>query len=412
MSTDVDVRLSSSSGPRLVGRLLDAERAVHFQYDTSFLTSGLELSPFKLPLGPEVFKDGPPHFRGLYGLFHDSLPDGWGLLLMHRRMRAAGIEPEQISVLTWLRYLGDRGMGALTFHPAEGGPTNEPLELSLRKIEAEAQRVFEGRAGKVLPELEVAGGSPGGARPKVVVGLGPGDDLVAGANEVPAGFEHWLIKFAAGNDPKDGGPLEETYAQLARKAGIDMPVTRLFPLDRKRRAFGVRRFDRLGNQRVHVHTLSGLIHADYRLPSLDYKTVLAATFTLTRDREQALEAFRRAAFNVLACNRDDHARNFAFLMDQRGDWKISPAFDLTFSNGPGGYHTTSIMGEALTPKREHLLSLAKSAALANSVAEAALRKVERAIEKFSATARELGVSAATTKKVQRRLDEVRRDYEG
>ena len=412
MSIDVDVRLSTSKGPRLVGRLLDAERTIHFQYEAEFLKSGLELSPFKLPLAPGVFAKGPPEFRGLYGLFHDSLPDGWGLLLMHQRMRAAGIDPARISVLAWLRYLGERGMGALTFHPAEGGPANEPLELSLKKIENEAQKVFEGRVSKVLPELEIAGGSAGGARPKVVVGLGPGDDLVAGANDIPAGFEHWLIKFTSGQDFKDAGPLEKAYAELARIAGIDMPPTRLFPLDRKRRAFGVRRFDRKANQRVHLHTIAGLLHADYRAPSLDYKTVLAATFSLTQDREQVLEAFRRAAFNVLTCNRDDHARNFAFLMDERGQWSISPAFDLTFTNGPGGYHTTSIMGEALRPTRAQLLALAKSGALSPPVAEAALKKVERAMEKFSVTAKELGVTATTAKTVQRRLAEIRRDYEG
>lgn len=410
MSVDVEVRLWTIAGPRLVGRLLDAERRIHFQYDTAFLKSGLELSPFKLPLGPGVFSAGLPAFHGLYGLFHDSLPDGWGLLLMHRRMRAEGIDPEQISVLTWLRYLGDRGLGALTFHPAEGGPANEPLELSLKKLEHEAQKIFEGRASKVLPELELAGGSPGGARPKVVVGLGPGDAMVAGANEVPDGFEHWLIKFAAGDDPPDGGPLEETYAQLARAAGIDMPPTRLFPLDRRRRAFGVRRFDRIGNRRVHVHTISGLLHADHRAPSLDYRTILAATFTLTADRHQALEAFRRAAFNVLASNRDDHARNFAYLMDERGEWTMSPAFDLTPSQGPGGYHTTSVMGEALQPTRAHLLALAKSASLKASTAEAALQKIERAVDAFAATAKQVGVTSATRRKVQRRLDEVRRHY--
>lgn len=263
----------------------------------------------------------------------------------------------------------------------------------------------------MLPELELAGGSPGGARPKVVVGLGPGDAMVAGASEIPEGFEHWLIKFAAGDDPKDGGPLEETYAQLARRAGIDMPQTRLFPLARRRRAFGVRRFDRIGNRRVHVHTIGGLLHASHRVPSLDYQSILAATFTLTRDRQQALEAFRRAAFNVLACNRDDHAHNFAYLMDDHGEWTMSPAFDLTPSSDPGGYHHTSIMGEALKPTRSHLLALAKSAALSASVAEAALGKVERAVDAFAATAKDVGVTSAPSKKVQQRIEEVRRDYQ-
>jgi len=263
----------------------------------------------------------------------------------------------------------------------------------------------------VLPALELAGGSPGGARPKVVVGVGPNDTMVAGASEIPEGFEHWLIKFAAGDDPSDAGPLEETYAQLARAAGIDMPVTRLFALDRKRRAFGVRRFDRIGNRRVHMHTVGGLLHASHRLPSLDYKSIVAATFSLTEDRQQSLEAFRRAAFNVLSANRDDHAHNFAYLMDERGQWRLSPAFDLTFSSGPGGQHSTSIMGEALQPTRAHLLQLAKAATLSASAAEAVLHKVERVIGRFEATAKSVGVSATTTRRVQKRLEAVRRCWD-
>ncbi len=410
MSLDVEVRLSISTGPRVVGRLLDIDRRIHFQYAPAFLDSGLEISPFKLPLKPGVFDDGVPEFHGLHGLFYDSLPDGWGLLLMHRRMRAHGIDPDRISVLAWLRYLGERGMGALTYHPAEGGPPVDEFQLDLRKLESEALKIYEGRSIKVLPELELAGGSPGGARPKVVVGLGPGDTMVAGAAEVPEGFEHWLIKFASREDPQDAGALEETYAKLARKAGIDMPETRLFALDRKRRCFGVRRFDRIDNRRVHVHTIGGLLHANHRLPSLDYKALLSATFALTSDRRQVLEGFRRAAFNVLSCNRDDHVRNFAYLMDERGEWRMSPAFDLMLSQGPGGYHTTSVMGEALKPTRKHLLALAKSAALTAAAAEEALTQVEGAVEDFARTAKMVGVAAVTVNLVRKRLDEVRRDW--
>jgi serine/threonine-protein kinase HipA len=301
-------------------------------------------------------------------------------------------------------------MGALTYHPAEGGPPAEDVELDLMKLEGEAQEIYEGRSNKLLPELELAGGSPGGARPKVVVALGPGDTMVAGAAAVPKGFEHWLIKFAAGEEPKDAGPLEQTYAILARHAGIDMPETRLFPLDRKRRCFGVRRFDRIDNRRVHVHTIGGLLDASHRMPSLDYKALLSATFQLTRDRRQVLEAFRRAAFNVLACNRDDHVRNFAYLMDERGEWKMSPAYDLTLSQGPGGYHTTSVMGEALRPTRKHLLALAKSVALTSAAAEKALTEVETAVDDFRKVAKTVGVGTATVKLVQARLEEIRRDW--
>jgi serine/threonine-protein kinase HipA len=411
MNVDVEVQLAVGPQARVVGRLLDADRRIYFEYDSSFLKSGFELSPFKLPLRPGVFSDGPADFRGLPGLFHDALPDGWGLLLMHRCMRAEGLEPDRMSVLAWQRFMGDRAMGALTFHPATGPLQNRALELSLKKLEAESTQVMQGDVQTLLPALELAGGSPGGARPKVVVGVGPGDALVAGAGELPFGFEPWLVKFAAPGDPTDMGPLEETYARLARRAGIDMPETRLFALSKKRWAFGVRRFDRVKQRRVHVHTIGGLLHASHRLPSLDYQTVVHATVSLTRDRTQVAEAFRRAAFNVLACNRDDHAHNTAYQMSDRGEWALTPAFDLTPSNGPGGYHTTSVMGEAQAPSKTQLLSLGAATALTPAVAQEALSAVESAIDQFEATAKEVGVSGQTRTKVQRRLDEVRQGYE-
>ena len=396
MSFDVEVRMDT----RRVGRLIDQRGAIHFEYDRAFLSSGLELSPFKVPLQPGVFSDGPPDFHGLPGLVHDTLPDGWGLLLMHRRMRANGIDPQRVSVLAWLRFLGDRAMGALSFHPPDGGPANEQLELSLQKLERESRQVLDGTAAHVLPELELAGGSPGGARPKVVVAIGPRNHVIAGTAEVPAGFEHWLIKFGAKDDPTDMGPLEETYARLARDAGIEMPDTRLFTLSKARKVFGVRRFDRLGNTRVHMQTIGGLLHVSHRVPTLDYKTVLATTWSLTRNRGAMLEAFRRAVFNVFAHNRDDHAHNFSFLMNARGAWRLSPAYDLTPSAGPGGYHSTSVMGEALRPGREHLLELARALDLKRASAELTMKQVQHALAKFASTAKQVGVSAATTRRVE------------
>lgn len=410
MSTSVEVHLDLEGRNHVVGRLLDSDRGIHFQYAPAFLDTGLELSPFKLPLAPGVSSVGIPEFHSLPGLFHDSLPDGWGLLLMHRRMRMVGLDPERISVLRWLTHLGARAMGALVFHPLDEGLIASPAELNLKTLETEAQRVFSGRATKVLPELELAGGSPGGARPKVVVGLGPDDEVLAGAHDLPSGFQHWLIKFTAKPDPSDMGPLEEAYAVLARKAGIEVMPTRVFAIDRQRRVFATQRFDRVGNRRLHLHTIGGLLHASHRLPSLDYKSVIAATIALTKDRSQGFEVFRRAAFNVLFSNRDDHAHNCSYLMNGRGEWSLSPAYDLTPSSGPGGHHSTSIMGQSLRPTRQHLIDLAASADFKRSDAEAALKKVERAVDAFPKVAKEVGVSATTMKWVQKQLDAVRRDY--
>lgn len=410
MTTRLAVHLERQAGSAIVGHLLDLDRRIYFEYEPAFLRSGLELSPFKLPLRGGVFGDGVPEFLGLYGLFFDSLPDGWGMLLMHRRMRQRGIDPDRISALQMLRHMGTRAMGALTFHPADASLESAPRAVELESLANEAQAVFEGSATQILPELELAGGSPGGARPKVVVAVGPHDQMVAGSASAAEGFEHWLVKFAAREDARDAGPLEETYARLARKAGISFPPTRLFEVGDKR-VFAVKRFDRIGQTRVHIHTLGGLLHANHRLPSLDYLAYLQATRALTMQQPQVLEAFRRTVFNALACNRDDHARNFAYQMADDGQWTLAPAYDLTYSEGIGGYHTTSFAGEALRPTRAHLLTLATDQTLEARLANEQIDQVAAAIGTFEKTARSLRVSASTIGKVAKRLASIRKDFD-
>lgn len=407
----VEVRLDLPGGARTVGHLLDDDRRVHFEYAADFLGTGLQLSPFKLPLGTGVRSEGFPEFHGLYGLFYDSLPDGWGLLLMHRRMRARGIDPQRLSVLAWLRYLGTRAMGALTYHPAEGPEQEGALEVALDVLANEALAVFEGRAEEVLPELELAGGSPGGARPKVVVAIGPKDRVIAGAAEAPPGYRQWLVKFAARDDLPGAAALEELYAQLARAAGLRAPNTRLFPLKRGRQCFASERFDRDGPGRIHMHTIGGLLHASHRAPSLDYEDLLKATGLLTHSQGEVIEAFRRMCFNVLACNRDDHVRNFSYLMSPSGEWTLSPAYDLVYSEGMRGHHTTSVRGEALRPARKAVLELAHGASIPAARAKEIISQVADAVARFPALAKKLKLPRSTASRVAARLSEVQRDFE-
>jgi hypothetical protein len=150
---------------------------------------------------------------------------------------------------------------------------------------------------------------------------------------------------------------------MAAAAGVEMPQTHLFMSAQQNRFFGIKRFDRVGDQRFHMHSLSGLLHADHRFPSLDYKDILRATFLLTKDMRDVEKAFRLAVFNVFAHNRDDHAKNFSFIMDQEYRWHFSPAYDLTFSSGSSGEHATTIMGEGKRPTIDHLIKLGSSAGL-------------------------------------------------
>ena len=296
-------------------------------------------------LGPETMMAAPTRaFGPLPGLIDDSLPDGWGLLLMDRLFRRRGQNPAVISPLERLSDLGTSTMGALAYHP----PTHEPRDqqlIDLHEIGKNAQQIYSGQAVEVLPQLMRAGGSPGGARPKILVGL-KGDQILTGEDDLPDGFEHWMVKFAAKADVRDAGPMEQAYARMAHAAGIDMPPTRLFKVGRNTCYFGVRRFDRgPSNSRLHVHTFGNLIHANFRIPSTDYADLMKVTSALTRNHQDVRQVFRRMVFNIAAHNRDDHAKNFAFIMNPRGEWSLSPAYDLGFAPGPGGEHTMTVLGE-------------------------------------------------------------------
>ncbi len=180
--------------------------------------------------------------------------------------------------------------------------------------------------------------------------------------------EPWLVKFPANGEHKDACALEYAYSQLAVACGLEMPQTRYFDLDSRHAAFGIQRFDRLDRMRVPMNTLAGFLHADFRIPSVDYTTFLRATRAITHDEREVAKAFRRVVFNVAFNNRDDHVKNFAYCLDKQRQWKLAPAYDLTFNEGPGGEHQMDVCGEARAPGRTELLRLADEAAV--PVAEA------------------------------------------
>ncbi len=374
-----------------------------FEYDPSFLRNPLWLSPFKLPPEPGLLQHRDLAFAPIFGLFDDSLPDGWGLLLMDRFFQQQGPALAEVSVLDRLAFLGTRTMGALTYHPPADPADRDPPVLDLHQMAQASDQVLRGSGGEILPLLLRAGGSPGGARPKVLVGV-RGDQLLSGEDDLPAGYAHWIVKFRAREDPPDSGPIEQAYALMARDAGIDMPETRLFETSGGERFFGAKRFDRRHGVRFHVHTFGNLIHANFRIPSCDYRQLLEVTRILTRNHQDTLECYRRMVFNVLTHNRDDHAKNFAFRMSDDGDWQLAPAYDLTFSPGPGGEHSTTVAGEGGAPARRHMLRLAEPAGIAERDAEAILDQVASAAARWQLHARETGVGRRSAGTVETAIE--------
>jgi len=400
----LDVHFTRRPGEALsVGTLAEDRNGVCFEYAPDFLATGLNLSPFHLPFEAGLFVHRDLEFGMLPGLFDDSLPDGWGLLLMDRHFRALGRDPAGISPLDRLSRLGTRTMGALTYHPSADSVGAGSGLFDLHELARQSGEVLAGSAGDLLPELLRAGGSPGGARSKVLVGFNPGTDhLLSGEDDLPDGYEHWIVKFTAGADGPDSGAVEYAYSLMARSAGIDMADTRLFETSAGDRFFGTRRFDRDGNRRRHVHTFGNLIQADFRIPSSDYADLLKAASMLTRNHRDVLRAFRRMVFNVAAHNRDDHVKNFAFTLDDvTGEWTLSPAYDLLFTPGPGGEHSMTIDGEGRAPGRPHILSLAGQVGIPAREAAAIIGEVLAAVAGWPGCAAEAGVSRARAKSFAR-----------
>lgn len=394
------VRLRWGPGDELdVGTLVEAERGrVFFEYAADFLATGWELSPLKLPARAELIEHTDRKFGPLFGAFDDSLPDGWGLLLMDRHFRQQRRDPATVSAIERLLFLGSGTMGALTYHPS--AEPSAPTTLDLVQLAQQATDVLQGADVEVLPELLRAGGSPGGARPKVLVGVHD-DEIMSGVDDLPEGWEHWLVKLSSRRSAPgfptqpagwDDGPLEHAYMRMAELAGLIVPPHRLFA---EGRYFGVRRFDRApDNRRHHMHSLGGLLHSDHRIPSCDYDLLFRVIRRLTHDQRAVIEGIRRMVFNVAAHNRDDHVKNFAFLMDYAGNWAMSPTYDLSYAPGPGGEHTMTIDGEAREPTGQGMIALAERHGVDRAQTRSIIDQVNDAVARWREIAKGSGCDRA------------------
>ena len=346
------------SVPVLVGVLAETEgKRFFFEYDSAFLGKGINISPFKLRLDGGLQENRDSFPLQVHGVFNDSIPDGWGMLLMDRFFRTHGRNIRNITAIDRLAYIGKNGMGALAYEPAEDTGQSPDLSLNLYKLAKNSQDILKGRTEDILPEMAKAGGSPGGARPKILAGFN-GSELISGEGELPEGFSPWLIKFRAENDFKDAGKIEYAYSVMAEKAGLDVPEHRLFNDSRGNSYFGTRRFDRADNKRTHVHTLSGLIHADFRLPSLDYEILLKVCYKLTGSMSDVKKCFR-----------------------------------LMFSYGPGGEHSISVAGEGTHPSTKEFNRLAELSGITRVESEGIIGEVRESVKQWPKLARAAHISA-------------------
>jgi serine/threonine-protein kinase HipA len=391
-----------------------------FEYAPEFVGAGVELSPLRMPVrrAPYSFPAMAKSFRGLPGMLADSLPDDFGNAVIDVWLARQGREPESLNAVERLCYIGARGMGALEYRPTLG-PTRAPVDdlqvSELVKLAADVLAEREGltttlEAGdsqEAIQEILLVGSSAGGARAKAVIAYDSQTGTVrSGQADAPEGFEHWLLKFDGVDthrevgDARGYGAIEYAYANMARAAGIQMPDCRLLD-EGDRRHFMTRRFDRVGNKKLHMQSLAALEHFDFKQAgAYSYEQALLVIRRLGLPHAAAEEQFRRMVFNIVARNQDDHVKNIAFLMGQDGRWTLSPAFDMTYAYNPKGdwtsQHQMSVAGKRDSFTVQDLRACAQTASLKRGTADRILAEVHDAVTDWPRFAAAAGVPADRT----------------
>jgi serine/threonine-protein kinase HipA len=401
-------------GSRIGAVRQDAPETVAvFEYDPRFLESGIEPSPLRMPNRAGLFEfPALPRgtFGGLPGMLWDSLPDRFGERLITRYFEATGRPASELNAVQKLCYVGVRGMGALEYSPAvDRAPLNEPVDVErLAEFAAIALSDDTGWASELvgdgMAELLEVGTSAGGARPKAVIAWNPDTNEVrSGRVDLDAGFQYWLLKFdgVGAADREFGrslgyGVVEYAYSLLARDAGIDMTECRLFE-EGGRRHFMTRRFDRRSDgTKLHMQTLAGLAHIDFNQPGAgSYEDAFNALRAIGASGEEIEQQFVRMVFNVVARNQDDHAKNISFLMDKRGDWVLSPAYDISFAFNPAGQftsrHQLSLNGKLDGISRADLEAVADRVGLVRGRWKDLSERVVESVSRWREVATDVGV---------------------
>jgi serine/threonine-protein kinase HipA len=404
-----------------VGVLAQNRQGVFFQYDESYLSRFGNLSPFTLQ-GDVRLQQAPkePH-QGIHGVFGDSLPDGWGLLLQDRVFRQQGIIPAQVTAMDRLAFVGQQGMGALSFTPVSELSLDQRSDIALETLGLEAQTLFDqslsddldGSTQQVLATL-VAVGSSGGARPKAQIYM-PSGDATQCRTYAQSGDEAWLVKFTSKNLAlgHEEGLCEAVYLEMAELAKCQPPIWQLIeaPASSGAKAWlALKRFDYLPAQdkagRLHMHSACGLLDADFRSPSLDYSDLIKASRQLCKSPAAGQLQFRRAMFNLLSSNQDDHSKNWAFLQADDGQWDPAPFYDVTYSPHPFNEHATAFGGYGKAPPLKVMQKLATSAGYGSwHDAKQVIEEVAEAISQFTYLATQLEISKTTVSAIAKTLDQ-------
>ena len=429
--------MSQGAKVRLWGRTIGAvaleegDRVATFEYDPAFARSGIEVSPLTMPLSSRVFafpELSRQTYYGLPGFLADSLPDKFGNALIDTWLATQNREPDSFNAIERLCYTGQRGMGALEFSPEIGPKVSQARKIQINQLVDLASDIltnrndlkasFETQSRKqALTGILRVGTSAGGARAKAVIAWNSmTNEVRSGQVAAGKGFDYWLLKFdgVKGNkdkeleDPKGYGLIEYAYYKMATDCGIDISECRLFE-ENGRKHFMTRRFDRLeGGQKIHMQSLCALAHFDFNLAgAYSYEQALFTIRQLGLPMQTVEEQFRRIVFNIVGRNQDDHVKNIAFLMNKRGDWSLSPAFDMTYSYNPSGPWTSShqmtLNGKGDDFVLDDFKTCAKAASMKRGRAETIIEEVRTIVARWREYADEAGVNPEQREKIQSTL---------
>ena len=399
-----------------VGTLYEHEGVIRFEYEQSFLDTNLNLSPLKLPFTRETYiNNDEKYFQTLAGVFFDSLPDKFGTKVMQLYYESKGRSVHDLTVLQKLIYIGNTGMGALEYEPSETFSDKfesiEPLEI--KELYESTRKIVKGEGKQTIKEILTLMGSSiqaGGARPKATVGWNRDKNIITNSRVKDNDYEQWLVKFDSVDDnniPTDFTKLEYVYMSMAKECDINIPEIDLIK-DNNLNHFAIKRFDRDGSSKIHMHSLASMVHVDFNEPlHYSYDETMRVVRFITKDVRAVEEFYKRAVFNVLARNQDDHAKNTSFLMNKQGDWSLSPAYDITYANG-NHYtknHQMSIVGKVNNFVREDLIALATNAGLKQSKAVKIIDNTTIVVLSFFQKAVDIGIREDLIKLIIRNLDE-------
>ena len=373
---------------------LDDQDYAVFEYTPAFLEKGWDISPVHMSLaearrGDAIFSFpalNKETFLGLPGLLADALPDKFGNSIIDAWLARNGRDSQNFSPVERLCYTGKRAMGALEFSPSVIDRYDKSVSVEISELVTLAQEIMNQRLSldaefstvekensEAIMDILRVGTSAGGARPKAVIAINKDGNVMSGQATAPKGYDYWILKFDGVSDlelgePKGYGRIEYAYYLMARAAGIDMTECRLLE-ENGRAHFMTKRFDRSGNDKIHMQSLCGIAHYDFNMAgAYSYEQAFSIMRRLRLNKAEAVQQFRRMLFNVIARNQEDHAKNIAFLMDKSGKWKLSPAFDVIYSHNPKGkwtnLHQMTINGKRDEFTRKDLLSLGESISVA------------------------------------------------